>query len=283
MTTGEPGSEPPGPGPGPGREQARGCVFATLLTALVALLLTSLVVAPALLGASVGYAAFFGLLSLAAAVVGVAVAGAFAIADRVALRRPGRRLTVGFVAWVAGVGLVLPGLFVVAKIASFTFPTDGLAAAGATLLVLAAVILTGPVERPVAFAFAAAWVLLFASVGYRSATLMHAHVVWLGPGLGGSRVQVAFEASRPADFVVLYGARSCSEGRPIASGHYDLVRKDPYSSFGEPEWVTLPSDILPLQPGDLLRVCLRDGLAAATAAGEHVGGLAGESSFWPRD
>jgi hypothetical protein len=44
-------------------------------------------------------------------------------------------------------------------------------------------------------------------------------------------------------------------------------------------WVDLPADVLPLQPGDLVRVCVRDGIAGGTAAG-----LEGDPpSFWPRD
>jgi hypothetical protein len=44
-------------------------------------------------------------------------------------------------------------------------------------------------------------------------------------------------------------------------------------------WVDLPSDVLPLHHGDLVRVCVRDGLAAGTRAGESVD----PPSFWPRD
>lgn len=152
---------------------------------------------------------------------------------------------------------------------------------GLTLLPLAAVLAApGPERRP-ALAFAAAWLLLIGALGYRAWTDFDARVVTLGQALGDeSRGVVGFTATRSGDFDVRYAATSCISGRVLASGRYEWRADRASSSHGKPQWVDLPSDLWPLQSGDLVRVCLRDGFAAATAAGEY-GGKGG--GFWPID
>lgn len=152
--------------------------------------------------------------------------------------------------------------------------------AGMTLLALASVLGAERRERRPALVFAAVWVVLLGTLGYRTWTDVRVQVVWLGPSIvHHTPGQIAFMATRSGDVEIRFGARWCWDGRVIATGRYEWRPGDPGSSFGAPMWVDLPSDVLPLQRGDLVRVCLRDGLAGGTAAGE----AADPPSFWPRD
>lgn len=152
---------------------------------------------------------------------------------------------------------------------------------GLTLVTLATVIAAPRSERRPALAFAAVWVLLLGGLGYRAWTDFDARVVSLGQALGDeSRGVVGFTATRSGDFDVRFAASSCIDGRVFASGRYEWRADTASVSHGKPLWVDLPSDVWPLRSGDLVRVCLRDGFAAATAAGEF-GGRAG--GFQPID
>ena len=102
---------------------------------------------------------------------------------------------------------------------------------------------------------------------------MEVDVAWLGPNsIDDSPGQFAFSATRSGEFVVRFGADSCSDGRVIATGRY-TYRPERGSSFGPPLAVELPLDVLPLKDGDLVRVCVRDGFAAATRAAEVSNGI----------
>jgi len=152
---------------------------------------------------------------------------------------------------------------------------------GLNLVTLAAVLAAPRFERRPALAFAAVWVLLLGAIGYRAWTDFEARVVALGPSsVLHSPGLVGFTATRSGDFEVRFGASSCWEGRVIASGRYEWRPGDPGSANGGTMWVELPAGILPFRDGDLVRVCLRDGLAAATAAGVSGGEGGG---FWPLD
>jgi hypothetical protein len=150
--------------------------------------------------------------------------------------------------------------------------------AGVSLLALAAMLAADPPGRRAARACALIWVLLIAVLGYRTWSDVRVEVVWLGPTLGHSATQVAFTATRSGAFEVRFQAGSCFEGRVIATGRYEWRPGDGGSSFGAAAWVDLPAAVLPLENGDLVRVCLRDGLAAGTGAGE----VSDPPSFWPR-
>jgi hypothetical protein len=122
------------------------------------------------------------------------------------------------------------------------------------------------------------WVLLLGTLAYWSWTEVRVEVVWLGPSVvRHTEGQIAFTATRSGDFEVRFGARRCFDGTLIATGRYEWRAGDAGSSFGAPQWVDLSPDSLPLQNGDQVRVCLRDGVAAGTAAGE----AASPPGFWP--
>jgi len=90
--------------------------------------------------------------------------------------------------------------------------------------------------------------------------------------------EIAFTATRSGDFEVRFAASSCDRGRIIAAGRHEPRANEPMS-MGHVEWVEPPADVVPLSRGDMIRVCLRDGLAAATGAAEVVD----PPSFWPQD
>jgi hypothetical protein len=161
-------------------------------------------------------------------------------------------------------------------------PVDSAVApvAGVTLLALSAVLVVEPEERHPAWAFAALWVAFIGILSYRVWTDLRVEVGWLGPSVVQPTPGViGFSATRSGDVEVRFGAQSCGDGRLIATGRYTWRPDDPRSSYGATMWVDLPADVLPLQRGDLVRVCVRDGLAGGTAAGEVVE----PPSFWPRD
>jgi hypothetical protein len=152
--------------------------------------------------------------------------------------------------------------------------------AGVSLLALAALLGADWSERRPAMVFAAVWVLLVGTFAYRTWTDLRVQVVWLGPSIvDHTPGQVGFTATRSGDVEVRFGAHSCWDGRVIATGRYAWRPGDPGSSFGAPMWVDLPADVLPIERGDLVRVCVRDGFAAGTGGGEAVD----PPSFWPRD
>jgi hypothetical protein len=272
--------ESPAPAPA---EQVGGCVWMIIWMSAVTLLSGAMLIGGLLLGRSGGYAAIFALIAVGLGVSGAVIATGLAIADRIVRRtRPSWRPLAGLLSLAIGLALVAPGVATVLYRAPIPFDTGLPTSAGATLVILALVLSSGAIERRGALTLALGWVVLYGAIGYRLWTEMDAAVVWMGPGID-DRVQVAFQATRSADYVVRFGAPSCGDGRVIAAGRYEFVPDLDRGTLGKPAWVDLPADVLPLQPGDLVRVCLRDGLAAATAAGEFGGGAGGPSSFWPRD
>ena len=264
-------------------DQAGGCVWMIIWTSAVTLLSGAMLIGALLLARSGGYAAFFGLIAVGLGVAGAGIAAGLAIADRIIRRtRPSWRPVAGLLCLAIGLVLIGPGAAVMLHQAQVAFDTGLPAIAGATLVILALVLSSGAIERRGAMILALGWVVLYGAIGYRVWTELDATVVWMGPGID-DRVQVAFEATRSADYVIRFDAPSCGEGRVIAAGRYEFTPDRGWGKLGKPVWVDLPADVLPLAHGDLVRVCLRDGLASATAAGEFVGGAAGPSSFWPRD
>jgi hypothetical protein len=151
---------------------------------------------------------------------------------------------------------------------------------GVSLLALAAVLGAGLSERRPTLVFAAVWVMLLATLAYRNWTDLRVQVVWLGPSvINRTPGQIGFTATRSGDFEVRFGAHTCWDGRLIATGRYEWRPDHPGSSFGTTTWVDLPADVLPVERGELVRVCVRDGMAAGAGAGE-----AGDPpSFWPLD
>jgi hypothetical protein len=150
---------------------------------------------------------------------------------------------------------------------------------GVSLLALGAIIAADVSERRPARVFAGIWLLFVAGLAFRVWTDTRVEVLWLGPTpAGGSGAQVAFDATRSGNYEVRFGAHSCADGRAVARGRYEWRPRSLGQSFGAAEWVDLPVDVLPLRAGDLVRVCLREGLATGTAAGEVVD----PPSFWPR-
>jgi uncharacterized membrane protein YidH (DUF202 family) len=191
-----------------------------------------------------------------------------------------RRLVAAFIALLAAV--VLLALLVADLRGWLSLLADSwpLPVAGVSALVIGAVLAAPHAERRPTLAFAGIWLLLLGTVAYRTWTDLRVEVVWLGPNIATQNPgQVAFIATRSGDFEVRVGARTCSDGRAIGDGRYTWRPGDPGSSFGAPAWVDLPASILPLHPGDLVRICVRDGLAAGSAAGE----AATPPSFWPRN
>jgi hypothetical protein len=226
---------------------------------------------------------FAAIVALVVCSVGVGALGlAVAIWGVVQLRTPWRsgRRVAALIALSAAVALLTP---VVADLVGWlTLPDDTwpLAVGGTTALVLSAILVAPSSEIRPALAFAAIWVLLLATIAYRTWTDLRVEVVWLGPNIANHNPgQVAFAATRSGDFEVRLQAHSCWEGQAVAAGRYTWRPGASGTSFGAPLWVDLPVNYLPLRRGDLVRVCMRDGLAAGTAAGE-----AGEPpSFWPRN
>lgn len=264
-------------------EQAGGFVLVALWICLGVFGLGALLVVPALIiGGAALYVALFGALAIGGAVLGLVIADVMSLIDRIRHPHgPRARTILTAVVFVLAIGLLAPWTIERLGWARIPFDASWPAIAGATGTFLAAMLSTGPAERRAALVLAAGWVLLLSCVGYRVWTEMDAYVVHLG-SVYGQGDQIAFEATRSADYEVRFGAPTCVEGLPIASGRYEFVVDDPHSSLGRPVWVALPRHVLPLKSGDLVRVCLRDGLATATAAGEFGGGIGGPSSFWPR-
>jgi hypothetical protein len=195
---------------------------------------------------------------------------------------PGRRrraavalvLLVGAVALLAWTGAGLLG-WLESPVETAVVPITGV-----TLLALSAVLAVEPDERHPAWAFAICWVLFIGTLGYRAWTDLRVEVVWLGPSVVRPTPGViGFIATRSGDVDIRFGARSCGDGRLIATGRYTWRPGDSGSSYGATMWVDLPLNVLPLERGDLVRVCVRDGFAGGTAAGEAVD----PPSFWPRD
>jgi hypothetical protein len=228
------------------------------------------------------YVAFWGVIAVGMAMVGLTIVTFISLVDRMLRRRrPMARTVAAMLAFLAAI--ILLGPWLLERLGSGAIPFDGgwPALAGGTLIFCTAVLSSGPAERRASLVLAAGWVLVLGSIGYRAWTSMDVDVVWLGSTYDRGS-QVAFIATRSADYELQFGAKTCGEGRRIASGRYDFIPDGTDSRVGTPMWIRLPSDLVPLKAGDVVRVCLRDGLAAATASGEFVGGVAGSSSFWPR-
>jgi hypothetical protein len=194
--------------------------------------------------------------------------------------RSGSRRTAATLASLAGaVALLAP---VVASLVGWVvLPGEAwpIPVAGVSMLVLAAVLGAEWSERRPALVFAAVWVLFLGTFAYRTWTQLRVQVVWLGPSIvDHTPGQVGFTATRSGDFAIRFAAHSCWDGRVIATGRYEWRPDDPRSSFGATKWVDLSADVLPMERGDLVRVCVRDGFAAGTGAGEAVD----PPSFWPR-
>jgi hypothetical protein len=289
--SGDPGSAPEGESQQPPRseppashEAAGGCAWlaawvATGMFAAGAALLAAVVVTGQ--GGPYGVTALLALWICVFGVVTLGAAAAMWAVHRLRDRSHSRRQTAAaLTALAVAVAFLAP---VVADLLGWlALPVEGwpVAVTGVTLLVLAAVVAAERSERRPALAFAALWVLLLGTISYRAWTDLRVEVVWLGPSVvGPTPGQVGFTATRSGDFEVRFGARYCWDGRVIATGRYEWQPGDPASSFGATMWVDLPSDVLPLHHGDLVRVCVRDGLAAGTRAGESVD----PPSFWPRD
>jgi hypothetical protein len=181
---------------------------------------------------------------------------------------------------LAGAAALL-GTIVANQLGWLALPAESwpVAVGGVTLLALGALLAADPWERRPALAFAATWVLFLGIVTYRTWTDLRVEVVWFGRGID-SPAAVAFEATRSGEFELRFGAHTCQDGSVIASGRYEWAPGDPGSSFGAPAWIDLPADLLPIEKGYVVRVCVRDGPAAGTGAAESGGPGMG---FWPRD
>jgi MFS family permease len=262
---------------------AAGCAWAaawaaTWLFASGALLMVFVVVTGN--GGPYGVTALIALFVSGVGVAMLLAAAAIWAVHRLRVRSRSRRTAATFAAMTGAVALLAP--VVASLVGSVALHGEAwpIPVAGITLLALAAVLGAERPERRPAVGFAAVWLLLLGTLAYRSSTDLRVQVVWLGPSIvNHTEGQVAFTATRSGAFEVRFGANWCWVGRVIAAGRYEWRPGDPGSSFGAPIWVDLPSDVLPLQRGDLVRACVRDGLAAGTAAGE----AADPPSFWPRD
>jgi hypothetical protein len=225
-----------------------------------------------------GIAALYAVVAVAGGLLALAIAIAGWLVRRVRARAGGWRPVAAALASTAAVALLATGVAGSFGPVDPEDHSDRSLAAGVTLLVLAAVVAAPRSERAPTAISAAAWIVLVAGLGYRAWTDTDVRVVWLGPATDGA-VQMAFNATRSGDFEIRLDAPSCGDGRTVAAGRYELAAGDPGSAFGAAIWVDLPDGALPLERGDLVRVCLRDGLAAGTAAAEVVA----PPSFWPRD
>jgi len=227
-----------------------------------------------------GAGALMPALFVGCAIVGIGLTSALSIVDRLWHRtRPFARTIAALAAFSAAAMCLAPEVAALLGIVGPSIEGGLPWLAGVSLLVLAAVLAARRSERSGALAFASVWLLLLAVVGYTAWTEMEVEVAWVGPNsIDDSPGQFAFGATRSGEFVVRFGAHSCSDGRVIATGHY-TYRPQRGSSFGGPLVVELPLDVVPLKDGDLVRACVRDGLAAATRAAEVSNG----SSFWERD
>jgi MFS family permease len=215
--------------------------------------------------------------------LGVSALGAAALfwaGHRLRVRTRTFRTAAALVALGGAIALLAP---VVASFVGWVEAPGGawpIPVVGVTLLALASVLGAERTDRRPALLFAAIWILLLGTFAYRTWTDVRVEVVWLGPSIvDHTPGQIAFTATRSGDVEIRYRSQWCWDGRVLVTGRYEWRPGDPGSSFGAPMWADLPSDILPLQRGDLIRVCVRDGLAAGTAAGE----AADPPSFWPRD
>lgn len=255
------------------RRVAGGCAWGAAALGASAFAMGAVVIVLVLV---TGESGAYGLMAILGALLcwfGVALlglAGGLWTAHRVRARSSPRRTAGALVALAGGVALSLPPIADLLGVA--TPSTDGNslpAVAGGTLLVLAAVLAADRSERRPVLLFAALVVLLLGIFVYRTSTDLRVEVVWLGPSvIGPTPGQVGFSATRSGAFEVRFGARFCWDGRLVATGRYQWQPDDPRSKYGATMFVDLPSDILPLQPRDLVRVCVREGLAAGTAAGE---------------
>jgi hypothetical protein len=226
-----------------------------------------------------GIAALYAGVAVAGGLLALAIAIAGWLVRRLRTRGAGRwRLVAAGLASPAAVALLATGVAGSFGPVDPEDHSDLALAAGVTLLVLAGVVAAPRPERAPAAVSAAAWIFLVAGLGYRAWTDTDVRVVWLGPATDGAD-QIAFNATRSGDFEIRVDAPSCGDGRTVAAGRYEHLAGDPGSAYGAAIWVDLPDDALPLERGDLVRVCLRDGLAAGTAAAEVVA----PPSFWPRD
>ena len=228
-----------------------------------------------------GVGALIPALVVCCAIVVMGISAALSIVDRLWRRtRPFPRTIAALAAFGAATVCLAPAVAELVGVAPPSIEGWLPTVAGVALLALAAILAAGRSERLPALVFAAGWVLLLGIAGYSVWTEMEVDVAWLGPNsIEDSPGQIAFSATRPGDFEVRFGASSCSEGEVIATGRYDHQPGRPGSEFGELVWVELPAEILPLERGDLVRVCVRDGFAAATRAGE----VSMAPSFWQRD
>ena len=176
--------------------------------------------------------------------VGIGAVAAVSIVVRLFRRtRPIVRTLAALATFVLGAAWLAP--IWAAPLLALPPPEAAPTIAGITLVVLAAVLVAPSAERTGALAFGTAWVVLLAIAGYSAWTEMEVDVSWVGPSsVDDSPGQFAFTATRSGTFEVRFGARSCSDGRVIATGRY-AFRPARGSSFGQPEVVELPPDVLP--------------------------------------
>jgi MFS family permease len=262
---------------------AAGCAWlaawaATWLFAAGAALLIFVVVTGN--GGSYGVTALIALFVCGLGATALGAAAVIWAGHRLRMRRRTLRTTATLAALAGAIALLAPVLANLVGWVALPGEAWRIPVAGVTLLSLASILGAERMDRRPALLFAAVWILLLGTFAYRTWTDVRMEVVWLGPSIvDHTPGQVAFTATRSGDVEIRFGSQWCWDGRVLATGRYEWRPGDPGSSFGAPMWVDLPSDILPLQRGDLIRVCLRDGLAAGTAAGE----AAEPPSFWPRD
>jgi uncharacterized membrane protein YhaH (DUF805 family) len=275
--------EPPRSEPPASHEAAGGCAWLAAWAGTGVFAAGAALLAAAVVTGQGGPYGATALLALWICVFGVVTLGAAAAMWAVHRLRDrshsDRRTAAALTAFAGAIAMLTP---IVADFFGWVaLPTESwpVALGGVTLLALAAVLGADRSERRPTLVFAVAWLLLLGTLAYRISTDLRVEVVWLGPSVvNHTPGQVAFMATRSGDFEVRFGAHQCWEGRVLATGRYEWQPGDPGSSFGAAMWVDLPGDVLPLERGDLIRICVRDWFAAGTAAGEAVD----PPSFWPR-
>jgi hypothetical protein len=262
---------------------AAGCAWlaawaATWLFAAGAVLLIFVVVSGS--GGPYGVTALIALFVCGLGAAALGTAAVMWAAHRLLARSRTLRTTATLAALAGGIALFTPVVGSLLGWVALPGQTWPIPVAGVTLLSLASILGAERTDRRPALVFAAVWLTFLGTFAYRAWTEVRVQVVWLGPSIvDRTPGQIAFSATRSGDVEIRFGAHWCWDGRVLSTGRYEWGPGDPRSSFGAPMWVDLPSDVLPLERGDLVRVCLRDGLAAGTAAGE----AADPPSFWPRD
>lgn len=252
---------------------AGGCAWGAAALAALVFAIGAVVLAYVIVTGESGAYGLVGVFGALLSGLGIALLGVAAVlwtVHRVRRRSSPHRTAAALVALAGAIVLLLPltsDFLGVIVPSGETWPPS---VAGGLLLVLAAVLAAERSERRPAVVFAALSVLLVGTYVYRTSTDLRVEVVWLGASVvNRTPGQVGFTATRSGDFEVRFDAPFCWTGRVIATGRYEWrpsERNGP--TYGATTFVDLPSDILPLKSGDLVRVCIRDGLAAGTGAGE---------------